>query len=52
MKREILASAAAGRAKLVERHATPELALVADMRETMIAARGAGLAPQTPAWGW
>src|SRR5438046_9235057 len=33
------------RAKVVERHATPELkALVADMRETMIAARGAGLA--------
>ena len=33
------------RAKPVERHATPELkSLVADMRETMIAARGAGLA--------
>jgi len=48
MKREILKMGdprLLERAKLVERHATPELkALVADMRETMIAARGAGLA--------
>jgi len=48
MKREILNMGdprLLERAKLVERHATPELkALVADMRETMIAARGAGLA--------
>jgi peptide deformylase len=48
MKREILKMGdprLLERAKSVERHATPELkALVADMRETMIAARGAGLA--------
>src|SRR5438132_12057654 len=48
MKREILKMGdprLLERAKPVERHATPELkSLVADMRETMIAARGAGLA--------